>query len=127
MDKSKAHTMSIDDILVSVRNVINEKDNEDDSPYEELELTNIKEEKPSEESILSQKAREENRKILQNFVDIAKNASQHVKTSHSHHISEDLIKSQIKEWLDANLPAIVKQIVSEEVKKLVADVNQKSK
>ena len=48
-------------------------------------------------------------------------------TKMSQDVVMDLIKPQIKDWLDANLPIIVKQIVSEEIKRLVADMNNNSK
>lgn len=143
MSDNKHNGMSIDDILKSVRNVMNEKDSlgKDDSPYEELELTEIAdnpgEVKPQEnmESIISEKAENETRQVIKEFVETAETLGKKVDLSSSkgpdaksiENFVLDLMKPQIKEWLDANLPIIVKQTVSEEIKKLVADVNKNSK
>jgi len=133
--------MSIDDILQSVSHVISDKSKilEDDSPYEELELTNIADSQPSNpkqaESLISEKAEKESKKILAAFAETAETLGKDVNipkdippnTKMSQDVVMDLIKPQIKDWLDANLPIIVKQIVSEEIKRLVADMNNNSK
>lgn len=133
------HAMSIDDILESVRNAINEKDSasKDDTPCEELELTNIAHNTkvPKEDSILSPNALSQSKQMIKEFVESAETLGKevHIPTNKKQDPKSienfvlDLMKPQIKEWLDANLPIIVKQTVSEEIKKLVADVNKNSK
>ncbi len=146
MRDNKPHNdMSIEDILESIRNVINdraissntdimveEKDHDDD----ELHLTNIREEADfeAEESILSTESSNRTSAILEDFVQTAfslghnvsetTNASSNSKTIES--FLENMIKPHMKEWLDANLPIVVKQVVSEEIKRLVANMNKNS-
>lgn len=114
------NNMSIDDILQSVQNVIDEKENilKDTSPYEELQLIEVAKDCNKE---LPEKIVEKGEKIINAF-DQKKEV---IKTKQS--LSNEIVKPQIKEWLDANLPNIVKQIVSEEVKKTLANVNKDSK
>lgn len=139
MTDTKQQAMSIDDILQSVRNAINEQDspNKDDSPCEELELTNVAENTDTAkvESFVSSEAMNQSKKMIQDFVESAETLGKEVnipqeKPGNPKSIESfvlELMKPQIKEWLDANLPIIVKQIVSDEIKKLVADVNKNSK
>lgn len=142
MEKTKAHSMSIDDILESVRNVINAKNDvaDDDSPCEELELINIAEkpaqgESEADESILSKESKDQSQKTIREFIETAETFGKEINIPSEQNPSSksienfvlELMKPQIKEWLDANLPTIVKQIVSDEVKKLVADVNKNSR
>lgn len=136
MDNTKPQAMSIDDILSSVRKVIDEKDNidPDDSPCEELELIDIAQEgrgsAQDESDVIIQKFVEspENLEVQDNKQNIIINSSSdYTATSNANQPPLDTLDPQVKRWLDANLPALVKQIVSEEVKKQLADVNKDSK
>jgi cell pole-organizing protein PopZ len=145
MHARKNHSdMSIEDILESIRNVINDKSqtNEicDDLDQDELHLTNIKEDFEEEhdldgeeiESMLSQEASERTKSILEDFAQTAFSLGHNInninapasnnKTIES--FLENMLRPQMKEWLDANLPIIVKQVVSEEIKRLVANMNR---
>lgn len=132
MDKAKPQEISIDDILTSVSNVIKEKGSAhpDDSPCEELELTEVAEEGKPASNL------DEAEQKIQDFVENPYNLKPEDKDyditlveepSNIDEPESEPINPQIKEWLDANLPAIVKQIVSEEIKKQLADVNKNSK
>jgi cell pole-organizing protein PopZ len=145
MHASKKHSdMSIEDILESIRNVINDRSNPGEVCTEldedELCLTNIKEEFEEEpsleieeiESILSQEASERTKAILEDFAQTAFSLGHNIdnlnapaannKTIES--FLENMLRPQMKEWLDANLPIIVKQVVSEEIKRLVANMSR---
>ncbi len=122
--------MSIEDILQSIRNVINSKTDID----EELELTEIAYPDESEidevgdNSLLSEDSSALTQTIIENFVETACSLGHHVvedkakapKVKTIEDFVVDMLKPQMKEWLDDNLPLLVKQVVSEEIRRLVA-------
>lgn len=141
---------SIDEILQSIRKVINNRDLQT-SPYieeqdeEELHLTemlmeemeHIAEEKEiaqaEKDFILSATSRAKTESILEDFIETATTLGHHrVKEESVHQPKQgsvedfvmDLLRVQIKQWVDTNLPAMVKQIVSEEIKSLVANIQK---
>lgn len=129
---------SIDDILHSIRKVINFRENEQKIPFEEeLHLTNIVEndEVGREEALLSKSSRAKAESMLEDFVETATTLGHHkveaegrANMQNPHNPIEDfvieLMRPQLKEWLDINLPNMVKQIVSEEIKSLVANIQK---
>ncbi|MGV2333206.1 MAG UNVERIFIED_CONTAM: DUF2497 domain-containing protein [Planctomycetaceae bacterium] len=136
--------MSIDEILVSIQNVINKRSAEgyisEDNIEEELELTEVvisEESKPEiSSSILSEETYNRAKATLEDFAETAcslgrtitsENSSDHQQEKTIEKFLMDILKPQMKDWLDCNLPIIVKQVVSEEIKKLVADMNKGSK
>lgn len=148
-DSKRTHDMSVEEILKSIKGVINERKNLNHSTTDRaddkdiLELTDIMNEPLDniegqheadpdyEESLLSTKSASEATSILKNFADkvrdkhldsVTSNASQHA-SSHRENILEELmiemLRPALKQWLDENLPSIVKDLVEREIKKLM--------
>ena len=126
---------SIEDILQSIRNVINSKEQRAfESTEEELELTEIIEEEMNE-ALLSEESRAKTESIIEDFIETATTLGHHNTEQETIHkpnttpiedFMTELLRPQIRHWLDAHLPIIVKQVVSEEIKSLVANI-QKNK
>lgn len=138
-DGRKHHDMSIEEILKSIRGVIDNHDNvlqnnEDDI----LELTDIVDDnsnvnnsgKPNKEvqgenqleaSMLSEETTLKTSEILKHFSKAAKavHASQpNNKTDTLEDIVIKMLRPEISKWLEANLPLLVKQLVEIEIQKL---------
>jgi cell pole-organizing protein PopZ len=125
---------SIEDILQSIRNVINNRDHNKSHELsdEELHLTEMIEDE-LENSLFSEQSRAKTESILEDFIETATTLGIHkieedVAPKINHNPVEDfvmeLLKPQIRRWLDAHLPVMVKQIVSEEIKLLVANIQR---
>ena len=125
---------SIEDILQSIRNVINNRDNNKSHELsdEELHLTEMIEDE-LENSLFSEQSRAKTESILEDFIETATTLGIHkieedVAPKMNHNPVEDfvmeLLRPQIRRWLDAHLPAMVKQVVSEEIKLLVANIQR---
>jgi len=149
-DRRNHNDMSIEDILESIRNVINGKprvgDPQEDA--DELHLVNIKEEKTEDEAdeadelppeednydnvILSSETSNRTKAILEDFVETALSLGHNIthttqeatNTKSIESFLENMLRPQLKEWLDENLPVVVKQAVTDEIKKLVANMNK---
>jgi cell pole-organizing protein PopZ len=137
--------LSIDQILKSIRQVILGKNTEGDfnrhSDLDVLELTkivsetseknitehsNVKEKKKleREDNLVSDKSAKETLKHIEN---IKQHFSKNTPTIKEGKTVEELVievmKPQISEWLDHNLPRIVKNVVEKEIKKLMSHEN----
>lgn len=135
---------SIDDILQSIRNVINsrERDQEErvsaaealeDLAEEELHLTEIIDDILDTKELLSDVSRSKTESILEDFIETANTLGVHPgeaevsPTVHNTPIETfmiEMLRPQLREWLDTNLPNMVKQIVSDEIKSLVANIRK---
>lgn len=127
---------SIDDILQSIRNVINFRESEQkECPEDELHLTDvIGNDEVENSALLSRASRAKTESVLEDFIETATTLGHHKveagggATQNFHNPIEDfvmeLLRPQLKEWLDINLPKMVKQIVSEEIKSLVANIQK---
>lgn len=130
--------MSIEEILKSIKGMIDNRNEPQSNDDDILELTNIawneedKLEEDSthsqlaeellEESLISDKSAAETTKIFQHFSKTAReiniNASNSkVKTLED--IVVEMIRPQLSQWLDKNLPLLVKQLVEKEIQKLL--------
>ena len=124
---------SIEDILQSIRNVIHNRENKMHEPSEEeLELTEMIEEEIAHE-LLSAESRAKAESIIEDFIETATTLGHHQVEQEIIHNPEttpiedfvtELLRPQIRYWLDSHLPAIVKQVVSEEIKSLVANIQR---
>ena len=124
---------SIEDILQSIRNVIHNRENKMHEPSEEeLELTEMIEEEIAHE-LLSAESRAKAESIIEDFIETATTLGHHQVEQEIIHKPEttpiedfvtELLRPQIRYWLDSHLPAIVKQVVSEEIKSLVANIQR---
>jgi cell pole-organizing protein PopZ len=126
---------SIDDILQSIRNVIHNREHKaNNAADEELELTEMIEDEQGD-ALLSQESRAKTESIIEDFIETATTLGHHQVEQVSHQnlqstpiedFIKELLRPQIRCWLDDNLPGMVKQVVSEEIKSLVANI-QKNK
>lgn len=124
-DNKKNQDMSIEDILKAIKGVINERknpihenDNEDEDVLELTEIVNQDE----EEKLISTKSAEEVGDILKNFTDTIKDKKLDHNISSKNALEElvvEMLKPELKAWLDKNLPVLVKELVEIEIKKLV--------
>nr|CDI29337.1 hypothetical protein RMONA_3400 [Rickettsia monacensis IrR/Munich] len=117
--------MSIEDILKSIKGVINERKNpihENDSEDEDiLELTEIVNQ-DEEEKLISTKSAEEVGDIFKSFTDTIEDKKLNNNISSKNALEElvvEMLKPELKAWLDKNLPLLVKELVEIEIKKLV--------
>lgn len=124
-ENKKNQDMSIEDILKSIKGVINERKNpihENDSEDEDvLELTEIVNQ-DEEEKLISTKSAEEVGDIFKNFTDTIKDKKRDNNISSKNALEElvvEMLKPELKAWLDKNLPVLVKELVEIEIKKLV--------
>ncbi len=139
---------SIDDILQSIRNVINNReaikkdvnlsmDALEDLAEEELQLTEMIEDIRSadaDDQMLSEDSRAKTESILEDFIETATTLGvnaieEEVVCGPSTNtpieaFMLELLRPQLREWLDQNLPNMVKQIVSDEIKSLVANIRK---
>ncbi|MCC8483381.1 MAG: DUF2497 domain-containing protein [Rickettsia endosymbiont of Labidopullus appendiculatus] len=134
----KNQDMSIEEILKSIKGMIDNRNDPQSNDDDILELTNIawneedKLEEDSthsqlaeellEESLISDKSAAETTKTFQHFSKTAReiniNASNSkVKTLED--IVVEMIRPQLSQWLDKNLPLLVKQLVEKEIQKLL--------
>ncbi len=143
-DHKKNQDMSVEEILKSIKGMIDNRDgttsqsNDDDI----LELTNIAgdgvvwnkedglednahislEEELLHASLISNKSAAETTKIFQHFSKTAREINANASNSKGKTL-EDLIvamiRPQLSQWLDKNLPLLVKQLVEKEIQKLI--------
>lgn len=140
--------MSVEEILKSIKEVINNHNSQDNDDI--LELTHIidnktvldntkklsqslcndlnsKNAQTVPEPLISRSTGVETTNILQNFSKIAGGREENT-TDFKAKILEDLIvellRPQLTKWLDQNLPLLVKQLVAQEIQRLMPN-NQK--
>ncbi|GAA5252911.1 DUF2497 domain-containing protein [Candidatus Rickettsia kedanie] len=124
-ENKKNQDMSVEDILKSIKGVINKRKNpiyENDSEDEDiLELTEIVNQ-DEEEKLISTKSAEAVGDIFKNFTDTIKDKNLDNNVSSKNALEElvtQMLKPELKAWLDKNLPVLVKELVEIEIKKLV--------
>ncbi|KIJ88719.1 DUF2497 domain-containing protein [Rickettsia asembonensis] len=124
-ENKKNQDMSVEDILKSIKGVINDRKNpiyENDSEDEDiLELTEIVNQ-DEEEKLISTKSAEAVGNIFKNFTDTIKDKKLDNNISSKNALEElvvQMLKPELKAWLDKNLPVLVKELVEFEIKKLV--------
>ncbi|HJD66235.1 MAG TPA: PopZ family protein [Rickettsia endosymbiont of Bembidion nr. Transversale] len=119
-ESKKSQDMSIADILKSVKGVINERKNLSNEDEDILELTEIIDQ--DEEELISTKSAEKVNDILKNFTSTIKDKNLDNNVSSKNALEElviEMLKPELKTWLDKNLPSLVKELVESEIKKLV--------
>lgn len=116
----KNQDMSIEDILKSIKGVINERKNLSNEDEDILELTEIIDQ--DEEELISAKSAEKVSDIFKNFTSTIKDKNLDNNISSKNALEElviEMLKPELKLWLDKNLPLLVKELVECEIKKLV--------
>ncbi len=130
----KMHDMSVEDILKSIKGIIDKRSNQDDKEDDVLELIDMvdsdDEKTPldlsdvvaEEENLISSKSASEASSILKQFSEKAKSAVKEYKKPKIPTLDElviDILRPQLKQWLDENLPLLVKELVEKEIKNLI--------
>lgn len=129
-DKKKdKEELSVDQILDSIRGVINSKELKAPkrpilSSDNVLELTEIydKEDKESSDySLLDQNTQDDTIKIIDDFVlKATKNTKESHQSKNVEQLIKEIVKPELKTWLNRNLRSLVKEVVAEELSKLVS-------
>ena len=130
----KTQDMSIEEILKSIRGVISKHEDAQNND-EVLELTNIVEEdkdcaqdpEQNEEHLISETTFQETSESLKDFAVKAKHAAKAAQSPKALTIEkmvEQMMRPQLKEWLDNNLPALVRELVEKEIKRLIPDIDE---
>ncbi|MCP5369433.1 MAG: DUF2497 domain-containing protein [Rickettsiaceae bacterium] len=122
--KNRSH--NIEDILNSVRTIINnhEKSNcreeildgEEQEEEEILELTCVV--KNDQQEIISSEIRKQISKEIDKFANIVKEKNSD-KNNSFEALVENLVKPLIKDWIEHNLPQMIEKILKEEFKKII--------
>ncbi|WP_425360737.1 MULTISPECIES: DUF2497 domain-containing protein [unclassified Candidatus Tisiphia] len=145
-DHKKNQDMSIEEILKSIKGMIDNRSGSQSNDDDILELTNIVgegevlhekiwvkedglEDNPQsqlteellQESLISDKSAAETTKIFQHFSKAAQeiNANANSKVKTLEELVVEMIRPQLRQWLDKNLPLLVKQVVEKEIQKLL--------
>ncbi|HJD62373.1 MAG TPA: PopZ family protein [Rickettsia endosymbiont of Degeeriella rufa] len=116
----KSQDMTIEYILKSVKGVINERKNLSNEDEDILELTEIIDQ--DEEELISTQSAEKVNDILKDFTSTIKDKNLENNVSSKNALEElviEMLKPELKTWLDKNLPSLVKELVESEIKKLV--------
>lgn len=135
--------MSIEEILKSIKGMIDNRSEPQSNDDDILELTNIvgggrawhEEDKLEEdnahsqlakelleESLISDKSAAETAKIFQHFSKTAREINKNASNSKGKTLEDiivAMIRPQLSQWLDKNLPLLVKQLVEKEIQKLL--------
>lgn len=142
-DNKKTQDMSIEEILKSIRGIISNRENKEETLVHKnedediLELTEVienisnldnqqKGDQPiNNETLISEATQNETSNFFKQFVKTAKISAQEAKKVKSLTIEEmvaQMMRPQLKVWLDKNLPLLVKELVEKEIKKLVENI-----
>jgi uncharacterized protein len=130
INAKKTQDMSIEEILKSIRGVISKHEDAQNND-EVLELTNVVDDNDDVandyEHLISASTFQETAESLKSFADKAKHAVKNVQTHKALTIDkmvEQMMRPQLKEWLDNNLPNLVKELVEKEIKRLISHIDE---
>ncbi|HJD56120.1 MAG TPA: PopZ family protein [Rickettsia endosymbiont of Pyrocoelia pectoralis] len=140
-ESKKPQDMSIEDILKSIKGVISERKNlnyedAEESEDDVLELTEVisgaDEEKrdldDEEDQLISSKSAEEIGNVFKNFTDTIKNKKLDNNITSKNALEElvaEMLRPELKIWLDKNLPILVKDLVESEIRKILQSNGRK--
>ena len=129
---SKTQDLSIEEILASIRGIVQDssagkaKTIRRDRVDDVLELTELRypDEAINESAeLVSEKVVEEVSETLRNFAEHTSKMEPGVSKSSGDKTVEsfmlEMLRSEVKKWLDINLPLIVRQLVEREIRRLV--------
>ena len=150
INPKKTQDMSIEEILKSIRGVIS-KHEEPQNNEEVLELTNVVDDsgeidesndcndsdkstqdqyhdhEQTDEHLISEATFQETAESLKDFAHKAKYAAKTAQSPKALTIDkmvEQMMRPQLKEWLDKNLPSLVRELVEKEIKRLIPDIDE---
>jgi cell pole-organizing protein PopZ len=141
--QSKHSGMSVEEIIRSIRGVIDnhndgKKTTENIAAREDvLELTEIlgntkvdsdimsdlSSKQESKERLISDSSARDTTDVLKQFATTAKRVVQdHERKSHTvEELVINMMRPQLKKWLDENLPKLVRELVEKEIRRLIPD------
>ncbi|MGI4775361.1 MAG: DUF2497 domain-containing protein [Janthinobacterium lividum] len=147
-DSKKTQDMSIEEILKSIRGIISKREGakevllDEDENEDILELTEVIEsmsdpapndsqqqqnnKSSSNEPLISESTLSETSNFFKQFARTARATAQETKKVKSLTMEEmvaQMMRPQLKIWLDKNLPLLVKELVEKEIKKLVENID----
>ncbi len=130
-DDTEEGEVKLEDILRSIRGIIDnnnnifsseiKKDNKallGDEQDNILELTSVLEEN-TEECLVSENTKHSTKTEINKLNDALKSGEYLERSQSLDILVNDLVRPLIKDWLDNNLPKIVENIVSNEIKKII--------
>ena len=130
-DDTEEGEVKLEDILKSIRGIIDnnnnifsseiKKDNKallGDEQDNILELTSVLEEN-TEECLVSENTKHSTKTEINKLNDALKSREYLERSQSLDILVNDLVRPLIKDWLDNNLPKIVENIVSNEIKKII--------
>jgi cell pole-organizing protein PopZ len=124
---SKGQDLSVEEILNSIRGVVSnhtEKNTRHDDADDILELTEIDHDydNTDSEELIAENVAEETSEAFKDFADQAEKlnteSSKYKNEKYIESFMVEMLKPEIRKWLNAHLPAIVKQLVEKEIKRL---------
>ncbi|WP_425363258.1 DUF2497 domain-containing protein [Candidatus Tisiphia endosymbiont of Hybos culiciformis] len=142
-DHKKNQDMSVEEILKSIKGMIDNRSGTQSNDDDILELTNIVGEGEAwnegdnleennvhsqlteellQASLISNKSAAETTKIFQHFSKTAREINSNTSNSKVKTLEElivEMIRPQLSQWLDKNLPLLVRQLVEKEIQKLL--------
>ncbi len=134
--EQRNHGMSVEEIIKSIRGIIDDHNNTNKlSADDVLELTEVidtqKEEiTPSsieintQDKLISENSARDTTNTFKQFAKTAKVAVQENKRPKVTTIEElvvEMMRPQLKKWLDENLPKLVQELVEKEIRRLIPD------
>ena len=127
-ENKNSQDMSVEDILKSIRGIINSTSNitPDNEEEDILELTNVvsdnKSNESEEDSLLSGESATKVTEILKQFsekITISAREDKMLKSLTIEELVVAMVRPQLKKWLDENLPSLVRELVEKEIKQLI--------
>jgi cell pole-organizing protein PopZ len=133
--EQKNHGMSVEEIIKSIRGIIDDHNNTNKlSTDDVLELTEVIDTKREEtdttilelnnDKLISENSARDTTNSFKQFAKTAKVAVQENKRSKVTTIEElvvEMMRPQLKKWLDENLPKLVQELVEKEIRRLIPD------
>ena len=130
-DHKKNQDMSVEEILRSIKGVIDSRANTIGTDEDILELTNVVVDQELgagvsnnvfRPSLVSEESAAEATNMFQQLIKTIKepiNDNIKLKVTELEDLAVEIMRPQLSRWLNENLPLLVKQLVEEEIKKLV--------
>lgn len=139
-ESRKTHTMSVEEIIKSIKGIIDNSPNKHSTDTDNvLELTNVVEDVQEisydnsddahelaavDEGLTSPEAAKDTANLMKQFVQAAKIVTVENRRKKALTLEDmviDMIKPELKKWLDENLPKLVQDLVEKEIKRLMTD------
>lgn len=126
IDNRDSLIQASDDDILELTNIIADEENLDKSSQSEVETTLSS--KLAEEALrpplISDKSATETSNILHNFSETAKEVVGNSKVKTLEDLIIEIIRPELSQWLDKNLPSLVRELVEKEIQRLIPN-NQK--